>query len=144
MIASIMRSAFISLGIASLLQFIFSRIQSDFVYTFLNGNITNLQVALLALNGATLSIVLTKIRELTDKTGNKTKFEATKEEMLLSIKEQVFLIATSLLIVSFATAKNPPILLSIDVYQALLLASFVYSLLILYDTSKSIFIILDY
>lgn len=144
MITGILRSSFISLGVACALQFFFVQIQSNFVFEFLKSNITNLQVALLAVNTATLSIVLTKIRELIDKTGARTEFETTSQEMMLSIKEQVVLIGASLLIISLATAKTPPFHFPDELYQSLLLTSFVYSLLILYDTAKSVFVILDY
>lgn len=135
---------FISLGIACFLQYILFRIQSDFVYVFLKSNITNLQIALLAINVATLSIVLTKIRELSDRYENKNSFELTRGEMLLSIKEQIGLIVASLLIISLETSKTAYFHFSSNVFQALLLTSFIYSLLILYDTAQSVFIILDY
>lgn len=144
MIIGIFRSSFISLGIACALQFFFAQIQSSFVFEFLKSNITNLQVALLAINTATLSIVLTKIREIIDKTGAHKEFEMTRQEMMLSIKEQVTLVGASLLIISLATAKTAPAHFPDEFYQALLLTSFVYSLLILYDTAKSVFVILDY
>ena len=144
MIKGILRLILTSVGIACFFQFFFHQMQSDFVYIFLKSNVTNLQVALLAINGATLGIVLTKIRELIDKNGRWEEFESAKMEMLLSIKEQMALIAASLIIIALATAKSPPFDLPLDVYQALLLASFVYSLQILYDTAKSVFVILDY
>jgi len=144
MIVGILRSTFIALGVACAFQFIFVQIQSSFVFEFLKSNITNLQVALLAVNAATLGIVLTKIRELIDKIGKSEAFEATRKEMMMSIKEQVALIGISLFLLALASAKTPPVYFSDDVFQTLLLASFVYSLLILYDTAKSIFVILDY
>lgn len=144
MIIGILRSTFISLGIACSFQFVFSQIQSNFVFEFLKSNITNLQVALLAVNTATLGIVLTKIRELIDKIGRNEAFETTRQEMMLSIKEQVTLVGVSLFLLALATAKTQPVYFSDDVFQTLLLASFIYSLLILYDTAKSIFVILDY
>ncbi|PJI95562.1 hypothetical protein CLU85_0273 [Acidovorax sp. 69] len=64
--------------------------------------------------------------------------------MFLSIKEQVTLIAISLLILALESAKNLPILVSSDVFQAALTASFIYSILVLYDTAKSVFVILDF
>lgn len=143
MIVTILRSIFLSLGISCVAQFMLSAIQSDFIYGFLKGNVTNLQVALLAVNAATLGIVLTKIRELIDKTGKIEKFNSVKNEMLLSIKEQVGLIVASLIILALATAKSLPFQISTEIYQILLLASFIYSLIILYDTAKSVFVILD-
>lgn len=144
MIKGVFCSVFISLGIACVFNFLFSQIQSVFVFDFLKSNITNLQVALLAINAATLGIVLTKIREIIDKTGAHDEFEAVRKAMMLSIKEQVALIGVSLLIISLATAKALPAHFSDDLYQFLLLASFVYSLQILYDTAKSVFVILEY
>lgn len=144
MIVAISRSIFLSIGIACVLQFSLSVIQSDFVYNFLKNNITNLQIALLAINVATLGIVLSKIRELIDKTGKRDEFNLVRREMLLSIQEQVALIVVSLVILALATSKAPPFQLQVEVYQTLLLSSFIYSIHILYDTAKSVFVILDY
>lgn len=140
----VLRTTFMSLGAACVVQFLLHQIQSDFIFNFLKSNITNLQVALLAVNTATLGIVLTKIREIIDKTGQRAEFESTRNEMLLSIKEQVALVATSLLIVAFESAGNPPIAVPSEVFQATLIASFIYSIIVLYDTAKSVFVILDY
>lgn len=142
--AGVIKTSLTSLGAACLLQFILHQIQSDFVFTFLKANITNLQVALLAVNTATLGIVLTKIRELIDKTGKRSAFDATRNEMLLSIKEQIALTGASLLIIAIESAKNFPIQIPSDVFQATLIASFIYSISVLYDTAKSVFVILDY
>lgn len=140
----VIKTSLTSLGAACLLQFILHQIQSDFVFTFLKANITNLQVALLAVNTATLGIVLTKIRELIDKTGEKSAFDSTRNEMLLSIKEQIALTGTSLFIIAIESAKSFPIQIPSDVFQATLIASFIYSISVLYDTAKSVFVILDY
>ena len=68
----------------------------------------------------------------------------TKNEMLLSIKEQVALVAASLLVVAFESAKNLPVIVPSDAFQAILIALFIYSIMVLYDTAKSVFVILDY
>jgi hypothetical protein len=140
----VLRTTFMSLGAACVVQFFLHQIQSDFIFNFLKPNITNLQVALLAVNTATLGIVLSKIREIIDKTGQRAEFESTRNEMLLSIKEQVALVAVSLLIIALESAKNPPIAVPSEVFQATLVASFIYSIFVLYDTAKSVFVILDY
>lgn len=132
------------LGAACLVQFFLHEIQSNFIFEFLKSNITNLQVALLAVNTATLGIVLTKIRELIDKSGQRSIFDTTRNEMLLSIKEQVALVAISPLIIAVEAAKKFPFNIPTDVFQAALIASFIYSIFVLYDTAKSVFVILDY
>lgn len=144
MVGNILKTIFLSLGIACFVQFILTSIDSDSVNNFLLSNLTNLQVALLAINATTLGIVLTKIRELIEQTGNKAVFESTKNEMLVSIKEQLALIIFSLIVIAFSAAKTPIFHLSPDIYKTLLLSSFIYSLFILYDTAKSVFVILDY
>lgn len=142
--SSIWKTMFASLGIASVVQFFAHQIQSEFIFIFLKSNITNLQVALLAVNAATLGIVLTKIREIIDKTGQRAAFDSVRREMLLSIKEQVSLITISLVVLALEAAKSLPITMPSEIFQALLLASFIYSIFILYDTAKSVFVILDY
>lgn len=144
MIKSISRVALTSIGVACIFQFMLHIIQSQFVFLFLKSNITILQVALLAINGATLGIVLTKVKDIIDKNGKREEFMSAKREMLLSIKEQVALIIISLAVISLATAKCPPFNFSNEIYQILLIASFLYSLQILYDTTKSVFLILDF
>ena len=144
MTAGILKACFISLGIACAVQFLLHQIQSSFVFDFLKSNITNIQVALLAVNTATLGIVLTKIREIIDKNGQRKIFESTRSEMLLSIKEQVALIAVSLFILALESAKSLPIAVSSEIFQAALIASFAYSISVLYDTAKSVFVILDF
>lgn len=140
----VLRTTFVSLGAACLVQFFLHQIQSDFIFVFLKSNITNLQVALLAVNTATLGIVLTKIREIIDETGRRAEFESTRNEMFLSIKEQVALVAASLFIVAIDSAKNLPIAVPSVALQVTLIASFIYSIIILYDTAKSVFVILDH
>lgn len=140
----IWKTTFSSLGVACVVQFFAYQVQSEFIFSFLKSNITNLQVALLAVNTATLGIVLTKIREIIDKTEQRAAFDSTRNEMLLSIKEQVSLIAISLVILTLEAAKSLPVTVPAEVFQAALLASFIYSIFILYDTAKSVFVILDY
>nr|WP_312988463.1 hypothetical protein [Comamonas koreensis] len=142
--AGVLRTIFMSLGVACILQLFLYQIQSDFIFAFLKSNITNIQIALLAMNTATLGIVLTKVREIIEKTGRIEDFESTRNEMLLSIKEQIVLVAASLFVVAVESARNFPINLPSEVFQVALIASFIYSMVVLYDTAKSVFVVLDY
>lgn len=142
MIGSVAKSFFLSLGIACLAQFLLTSIGSTYVADFLKQNIVSIQIGLLAINTATLGIVLTKLRDLIDSGISEEAFSKTRSEMLLSIKEQVALIVAALVILSLAAAKNLPFVAAPAVLQALLLTCFVYSLMILYDTAKSVFVIL--
>lgn len=143
MIKSIFQSLLISVGIAYLAQIIFDAIGSNYVFEFLKLNIINLQIGLLAINAATIGIVLTKLRDIADKGAPLSKFNSVRKEMLLSIREQVALITAALIILSLSTAHKLPMGLNINFFRVLLTACFVYSLLILYDTARSVFVVLD-
>jgi hypothetical protein len=140
----IIKTLLMSIGAACIVQLFLHHAQSDAVFVFLKTNITNIQITLLAINAATLGIVLTKIREIIDKTGQREAFDSTRSEMLLSIKEQMWLISVSLMIIAMESAKGFPYEVLSDVWQACLIASFIYSMMVLYDTAKSVFILLDY
>lgn len=143
MIGGIVKSFFIAFGVAYAAQLVLGAIDSQYVGTFLRANIVNIQIGLLAINAATLGIVLTKLRELVDKGVPKEAFANTRAQMLLSIKEQVALIATALAVLSLSDAKRLPFVLPPTLLEALLITCFVYSLMILYDTAKSVFVILE-
>lgn len=142
MITSILKSSLISVGIACLGTFLLESIGSSYLFDFLKANVINIQIGLLAINTATLGVVLTKLRDLVDKGIPLSKFSTARSEMLLSIKEQVALIIAALLILSIESAASIPFSIPPELIRILLLSCFVYSLMILYDTAKSVFVVL--
>lgn len=142
MIASVAKSFFVALGIACLTFYVFEGIGSDYVVSFLRENIVSLQIGLLAINTATLGVVLTKLRDLVDKGVPASKFNAARKEMLLSIREQVALIVAALSILSVDSAKVLPFTIPSELTRILLITCFVYSIMVLYDTAKSVFVVL--
>lgn len=139
----IFQSVFISVGLACMAYFALNAIGSTYIVDFLKANLINIQIGLLAINTATLGVVLTKLRDLVDSGIPLAAFSRTRKEMLVSIKEQVALIVTSLALLSVGEAKSMPFVVPTDLLQILLIACFAYSLLILYDTAKSVFVVLD-
>src|SRR5690349_12926656 len=71
-------------------------LQSNFISQFLAQNLITLLIALVAINTTTLSVVLTKIREIMDQLGG--DFTRTAREMKLSIVEQVALIIAAIVV----------------------------------------------
>ncbi len=141
----IIKNIFLSIGVA----FIFSQFQnllgSDYIIEFLKENLVALLIALLAINTASLGIVLSKIRELIDSCGGSFDFSKTQNEMLLSIREQIALIFLSLILLTINDSTfltNHPKLIS--VMETSIITCFIYSMIILYDTAKSIFVILNF
>jgi len=142
MIANILKSSLISVGIACLATFLLQSIGSHYLFDFLKQNVINIQIGLLAINTATLGVVLTKLRDLVDKGIPLSKFSSARSEMLLSIREQMTLIIVALIILSIEGATSIPAHIPVELIHILLLSCFVYSLMILYDTAKSVFVVL--
>lgn len=146
MIKQVLVNTLIALGIGYLCQLLQTVFQSQFLLNFLKGNLITLLIALLAINSATMGIVLTKIRELIDRagTGNEV-FQSTKDEMLLSIKEQIALIVVSVILLTIADSEIAKKAAELQqFYPVLLFSIFSYSIINLYDTAKSVLIIIDY
>lgn len=136
-----------SFVVAFLIYTLLEKLESQYVYKFLENNLINLLVTILAINSATLSIVLVKIRELTDKSSSSDSFKATRIEMLFSIKEQIALIFISLFLLATISSKkivSLQLVILNDSMNVALIACFVYAMIILFDIAKSVFVILDY
>lgn len=144
MITQVAKSCLLSLGAAVLTQFVLNAIGSTYLKSFLTQNIVNLQIALLAVNSATMGIVLTKIRDLVDKLGHGEVFRATRRQMLLSIKEQVGLIFASITVLSIQDVSHPILQENDFAFSTALIAVFFYAMMILYDTAKSVLLVVDF
>jgi hypothetical protein len=144
-VKNVIPTALKSLGIGYILYLCNQWFNTDFLKDFLKENLLTILFALLAINGATLSVVLTKLRDLVDANKSELNFSRTRSEIVLSIKEQVVLIPVSLVLLmsqeSVFVANNP--LLSMTCF-ILLAACLAYALFVLYDTTMSIFVLLDH
>jgi hypothetical protein len=120
-------------------------IGSKYMDDFLRANLINILIALLAVNAATLGIVLSKVREIMEARGSYDGFEKTKAQSLLSIREQIGLMVASIVVL---TVDASSFLASYEhrafIASTLLLMAFFYAIGVLHDTAKSVFVILDY
>jgi hypothetical protein len=139
------KTALYSLGGGLLCQFAQEMLQSQYLTDFLQENLINLLAALLAVNSATVGIVLTKVRELIEKYGHGVAFKDTKEQLLLSVKEQLGLIVAAVVILTLHTSKHVASISSLPfVVGAALSGVFIYAMVVLYDVAKSVLIIIDF
>ncbi|WP_260865078.1 hypothetical protein [Shewanella sp. KCT] len=140
-----MKTTFIALGVGFIAELTNSWLGSDFLHKFLAQNLVTILIALLAINATTMGIVLTKVREMVDSKGSAGCFKRTRDQMLLSIKEQIALIVIAIGILSIKGSEH---IIAIDNVELLLnvviIGVFVYSLMVLYDTAKSVLIIIDF
>lgn len=144
---TVVKTTFFSLGIGFITEVINVWLNSSFLHIFLEANLVTILIALLAINAATMGIVLTKVMDIVEKNNGFgiSCFSKTKTQMLISIKEQIVIIV---LAIALLILKNSPIILNIENSELLLNSSitacFIYSLSILYDTAKGILVIINY
>ncbi|WP_323943005.1 hypothetical protein [Aeromonas hydrophila] len=144
---TVVKTTFFSLGIGFITEIINVWLNSSFLHKFLEANLVTILIALLAINAATMGIVLTKVMDIVEKNNGFgiSCFSKTKTQMLISIKEQIVIIV---LAIALLILKNSPIVLNIENSELLLNSSitacFIYSLSILYDTAKGILVIINY
>ena len=139
------KTSLISLALGFILHLFQGLVGSSYLSVFLYENLITLLVSLLAINSATMGIVLTKIRDIVDSEGNASCFLNTRKSMVHSVKEQIVLVAAAIVILVLAdgeclnTVKNFNMLV-----QSCKIGVFVYALMILYDTAKGVLIIVDF
>lgn len=145
MISQILTTLLKSIGIGYLCHVAQAWLGTSYFNSFLQNNLVNILIALLAVNSATMGIVLTKVRDLIDRHGGAEAFKQTREHMLLSIKEQISLIILAVSALSAAEAKIVAETTELKAFIFISLGTiFAYAMFNLYDVSKSVLIIIDH
>ena len=145
MIAQVAKTMLLSLGAGLLSQLLQDWLASSYFTEFLKTNLVNILIALLAVNSATMGIVLTKIRELIEKHGHGDVFEKTRTQFLLSVKEQIWLIGGAIFLLTLSQSKHTKDLPNADLFFGSAVSGiFFYSMIILYDIAKGVLIIIDF
>ncbi len=144
-LSNVIKNSFMSIGLGFIGVLLDKSLAAGFLTKFFEENLITILVALLAINATTMGIVLTKIRELTDKINKPSAFAETKAEMLITVKEQVGLIIIGVVLLicnsSLVVSGNAQLAL---VVETLIAGVFAYGLIILYDTATSVLIIIDF
>lgn len=145
MISQVLKNSLLALGIGFLAEMFSIWLETNYLVRFFAENLITILVALLAVNAATMGIVLTKIRDLIDKNGGAEFFSNTRQQMLLSVKEQVGLIILSICILSLNSSPVVSGLHNVSLFiNSVVTGIFAYALIVLYDTAKGVLIIVDY
>lgn len=145
MIIQVVKTSLVSLGAGFMCQLAQDWLASQYFIEFLRANLINILIALLAVNSATMGIVLTKIRELIETHGHGDTFQKTREQFLLSIKEQISLIGVAIVLLTIWQSLYLRNVHNIGIFFGSAVAAvFVYAMTILYDTAKGVLIIIDY
>ena len=129
-------------GVGVLVAVVESTVEGDYINRLAASGLVPILIALLAINSATMGLVLRDVRELARASENRGVFDNTRAEMLHSVREQIALVVFALLILVFRTSRylsaNEKVLVFID---GLSVGVLIYALSILYDNAKSIIVL---
>lgn len=119
-------------------------LQSNAFLEFLHDKIIELLITLLAINTATISIVVTKLYDIEKQSG--ADFTKTIKEVKISLIEQIILIATASLILVLCDSKVIQRNFNYHgiFFNTIITSIFIYSIDILRDTGFAIFEINKY
>lgn len=140
---AILKYSVISLLVGVAANCVSGQLQSTFLIGFLKGNLITILLALMAINGTTVGVVLTKMSDMAN--GDKTAFKLTRAAMHRSQIEQLFLIgiAVAALILLDSRLLETKYPLSIFWTQSIVIGVLFYGIVVLYDTTKSVFLLME-
>lgn len=115
---------------------------SDFLFIYLKENIIGLLLTLLAINTATLGLIASKIQDIVVNYP-KFDFSETISEMKISLIEQLVLIGISVITLLFIDSEKITFDLKNDIGNVILTTVLIYSVNILWDTGKAVFIVIE-
>lgn len=116
--------------------------QSVALFSYLKDNLLTILLAFLAINTATLGHLSAKIQDIIVEYKN-LDFTDTIREMKKSLLEQIILIILTVILIIVDNGENVQFKLKTELLYTFFLAIFIYALDILWDTGKSVFIIVD-
>ncbi|MDV3476719.1 hypothetical protein CMU98_14040 [Elizabethkingia anophelis] len=117
-------------------------LQSEFLFKYLQDNIIGLLLTLLAINTATLGLIASKIQDFIEKYEGMS-FVNTIKEMKFSLMEQVILIGLSITTLIFLKSEIINFDFKDTLCNSVLVGILLYSIVILYDTGKAVFVIIE-
>ncbi|WP_188358261.1 hypothetical protein [Mangrovimonas yunxiaonensis] len=116
--------------------------ESDFLFKYLKDNIIGLLLTLLAINTATLGLIASKIQDIVVDYP-KFDFSSTIKEMKTSLLEQIILICTSVITLLLLDSNKIDFAYKTDIGNVILTTVLIYSVTILWDTGKAVFVVIE-
>ncbi|MDM1405754.1 hypothetical protein HX039_16875 [Myroides marinus] len=132
----------ICFAISVVLEIIADAIESKLLIDFLKSNILTLLLALLAINAATLGVTVSKVQEILSKYEG-INFKDSIKEMLFSLKEQIALIIITTIVLVIEGSQVLVFQYKDLVCHSIIYSVFFHSIYILWDTAKSVFVIIE-
>lgn len=137
-------SAYIIIAIA--VNIISHLLGTKYLFTYLSTNLITIQITLMAISAAIRGLVVTKLQDIKNKYPN-TSIKPITKALLFSFKEQLALLCISIILIMIADSKIS-MQFKYDNYidfsvEVMLFTVFIYAIDILWDTGKSIFLIVE-
>lgn len=134
----------VSIVLGIVIVAISSWLRSSFLDSFFGETLIVVLVSLWAINTATTSVIMTKLREISDVSGQ--DFSKSISQLKLAMKEQVGVVISGFVL---SILKSSSLWASAwpqhgFVMDTLLSATFIYAILVLFDLAQSVFVILNY
>jgi hypothetical protein len=117
-------------------------LESDFLFVYLKENIIGLLLTLLAINTATLGLIASKIQDIVEN-HPEFDFSSTIKEMKTSLIEQLVLIGISVVALLLMDSGKIELTSKNDIGNVILTTVLIYSVNILWDTGKAVFIVIE-
>lgn len=128
--------------IAAILTFLSNSLKSDYLFEYLSKNIITVLLTLLAINTATTGLIASKIQDFLLEYPQ-IKFTRAIKEMKLSLLEQIVLIAVAIITLIFKDSQIIYFECKEQILNTILLTVLIYAINNLWDTGKSVFIIIE-
>lgn len=128
--------------ISIIITFLGVKLESKFLFKYLQENIIGLLITLLAINTATLGLIASKIQDIVVK-HPKMDFSETTKQMKISLLEQIILIITSILCLLLMDSVKISFDFKNHIGNVLLVSILIYAINILWDTGKGVFVIIE-
>lgn len=139
---SILKNVSFYFTISFVVSFISYKIQSFFLFDYLKSNIVTLLLTLLAVNTATSGLIVSKMQDLVSHIKG-IHFNNSIKQMKLSLLEQIVLIILSIVILIINKSEYIQFSHKAFSLDVLIVTVFVYSIAILWDTGKAIFVVIE-
>jgi hypothetical protein len=121
-------------------------IGTDLLLVYLKTNLTTVQLGLMAINTATCGLVVSKLQEIKEK-HQEIDIKPITKELLDSLKEQIILIIVGVMLMLLIDGDFINKINYCDyikfVLETFLIAVFINSIQVLWDTGKSVFVLIN-
>lgn len=128
--------------ISIIITFLGFKLESKFLFKYLQENIIGLLLTLLAINTATLGLIASKIQDIVVKYPQ-MDFSETIKQMKISLLEQIILIIISILCLLLMDSVIITYEFKKEIGNVFLVSILIYAINILWDTGKGVFVIIE-